>query len=63
MKNFQLISTIALIVGLSACNQQTDTTDLITIDVETKYPEKKLMLQDFADVEYIALETTDEFIN
>ena len=51
------------VVLFTACNQQTNTSDLITIDVGTKYPEKKLMLQDFADVEYITLETTDEFIN
>ena len=63
MKNFQLIPIITLIIGLSACNQQTDMTDLITINVETNYPEKELMLQDFADVEYIVLETTDEYIN
>lgn len=63
MKKVQLIPIITLIIGLSACNQQTDMTDLITINVETNYPEKELMLQDFADVEYIVLETTDEYIN
>ena len=35
MKNVQLIPIITLIIGLSACNQQTDMTDLITINVET----------------------------
>lgn len=34
----------------------------ITIDVSKKYPLKKLILQDIMDVEYIALESTDEFL-
>ena len=34
----------------------------ITIDVSKKYPKKELILQDIFDVEYIALESTDEFI-
>lgn len=38
--------------------------DLITVDVmATDYPIKELILQDFMDVEYIALETNDDFIN
>lgn len=57
------ISLIALSALFVACNQRPSTDELITIDVEATYPEKKLMLQDFADVEYVPLETTDEFIN
>ena len=34
----------------------------LTIDVTKKYPQKELKLQDFMDVEYIPLETTDEFV-
>ena len=34
----------------------------ITIDVSKKYPLKELILQDIMDVEYIALESTDEFL-
>ena len=34
----------------------------ITVDVTKNYPQKELILQDFMDVEYIALETTDEFL-
>ena len=38
--------------------------DLITIDVtKTDYPKKELLIQDFMDVEYIALETKDNFYN
>ena len=36
--------------------------DLIIVDVSKSYPKKELILQDFMDVEYIALETTDEFL-
>ena len=40
-------------------NQQNE---LITVDVTKNYPEKELTLQDFMDVEYIPLETNDEFV-
>ena len=36
--------------------------DLITVDVSKEYPKKELILQDFMDVEYIALETNDDFV-
>ena len=34
----------------------------ITVDITANYPKKEMILQDFMDVEYIPLETTDEFI-
>jgi hypothetical protein len=38
--------------------------DLITVDVRKSYSHKKeLILQDFMDVEYVALETNDDFVN
>ena len=46
--------------GCGSDNQSTD--DLIIVDVSKSYPQKELILQDFMDVEYIALETTDEFL-
>ena len=42
----------------NANNQQTILSRLVT----KSYPEKELIIQDFMDVEYIALETTDEFL-
>ena len=36
--------------------------DLIVVDVSKDYPKKELILQDLFDVEYIPLETTDEFV-
>jgi hypothetical protein len=45
---------------MAGCKQATD--DFITVDVSKSYPEKELILQDFMDVEYIPLETTDDFL-
>ncbi len=36
--------------------------NFITVDVTASYPQKKLVLQDFMDVEYIPLETNNEFV-
>ncbi len=62
MKNQNLILVFILFVvaGCGKNKQQAD--DLISVDVTTNYPKKELVLQDFMDVEYIALETTDEFL-
>jgi len=49
-----------VITGCVGNRHATDT--FITVDVTKSYPEKKLVLQDFMDVEYVVLETTDEFI-
>ena len=64
MKIAKVISTIFLLGIMAGCgggNKQS-TDDFITVDVTANYPKKELILQDFMDVEYIALETTDEFI-
>ena len=63
MRTKTFISAITLMVTLIACKSQSEKTELITIDVEKSYPKKELILQDFVNVEYIPLETTDEFIN
>lgn len=52
--------TFLLITGCGGNNQPSD--GFITVDVAASYPEKELILQDFMDVEYIPLETTDEFL-
>jgi hypothetical protein len=36
--------------------------DFIIVDVTANYPKKELILQDFMEVEYIPLETTDDFV-
>jgi hypothetical protein len=52
-----------VIAGCSGGKQPMD--DLITVDITKKSysPKKELILQDFMDVEYIALETKDDFYN
>ena len=63
MKN--QITTLAIILfiiaGFVGC-RKSDTNHLITVDVTKSYPKKELILQDFMDVEYIPLETNNEFV-
>ena len=65
MKTFIFIETILLLVMTSCGKDNTSTDGFITVDVtKSSYsPKKELVLQDFMDVEYIPLETNDEFIN
>ncbi len=54
---------LLLLVGYAGCKQSGNPVDdLVTVDVAADYPKKDMILQDFMDVEYIALETSDEFI-
>ena len=61
MKRVNSILTIILLIiaGCGGSRQSTD--DLVIVDVTRSYPQKELILQDFMDVEYIALETGGEF--
>jgi hypothetical protein len=60
-RSFTIAATILFVMaGCGGNNQPTD--ELIIINVTKNYPEKELMLQNFMDVEYIPLETNDEFI-
>ncbi|MDR2118365.1 MAG: 6-bladed beta-propeller [Tannerellaceae bacterium] len=62
MKNLMTISAAILYV-MTGCGESKQTADgFITVDVTASYPKKELILQDFMDVEYVPLETTDEFI-
>lgn len=61
--NANLAIIFLVIAGFMGCQQSgKKNNELITVDVSANYPEKELILQDFMDVEYIPLETTDEFI-
>jgi hypothetical protein len=66
MKSVHTISAIILSAVMAGCgggNKQS-TDELITVDVTKSYsPKKELILQDFMDVEYITLETNDDFVN
>lgn len=46
----------------AGCTQEKQSGSIPTVDVTASYPEKTITLQDFADVEYIPLETSDEFL-
>jgi hypothetical protein len=57
------VATLFIIAGCGGCKQSgAQSDDFITVDVTASYPKKELILQDFMDVEYIPLETTDDFI-
>lgn len=61
MKEKSVILVAALFV-LMGCGGDKSTESLVTVDVTANYPKQELILQDFMDVEYIPLETNDEFI-
>lgn len=64
MKRGKLILGIIQFVLFMGCvegNKQ-PADNFITVDVTANYPKKELILQDFMDVEYIPLETNDEFL-
>ena len=58
--NAALVISLFVMTGCEGNKQLTD--DCITVDVSADYPKKELILQDFMDVEYIPLETNDEFL-
>lgn len=60
-KNSIIILILLVLVGCRVDNKQAKD-ELIIVDVTAKYPYKELILQDFMDVEYIPLETNEEFL-
>ena len=63
MKQVNTVLTVILLVVLTGCGRNKQSNDdLIIVDVSKSYPKKELILQDFMNVEYVALETTDEFL-
>ncbi len=62
--SYQLV-LISIVCLLAACSNRKDSSSeniLPIIDVQKTYPKKKVKLQDIAEVEYIALETTDNLL-
>ena len=49
-------------MAVAGCKPSAVQDDLVVIDVKANHPEKELVLQDFMKVEYVPLETTDEFV-
>ena len=64
MKGVLTFLVIILLITIAGCNgggiQSKD--GFIIVDVTKRYPQKELILQDCMDVEYIPLETNDEFL-
>ncbi len=67
MKNLEILTLVEIIILflITGCSGNLPTDGFITVDVtKSSYsPKKELIFQDFMDVEYIPLETNDEFIN
>ena len=64
MKRANTILMVVLLAIMPGCGENKQSTDdLITVDVTGNYPKKELILQDFLDVEYIPLESTDDFVS
>lgn len=62
MKINNLILLVSLLImGSQVVSSQSKTGDLPVFDFSKNYPQKKLRLQDMAEIEYVPLETTDEF--
>ena len=62
MNKVNTFLAISLLAMTSCGEGNKQPAEVITVDVSTNYPEKELILQDIMDVEYVPLETTDEFI-
>lgn len=60
-REFIALAIVLLISGGCNGNKQ-QSEDFLVVDVTANYPKKELILQDFMDVEYIPLETSDEFL-
>ena len=56
------LAAILLVVFVGCGGNKQSNDDLIIVDVSKNYPKKELILQNFMDVEYIVLETSDEFL-
>ena len=56
--------TLALLLAgtLSSCGPQAPVDSLPVIDLGKEYPKKEILVQNLFDVEYVPLETTDEFV-
>lgn len=55
-----IMAILSMLIGCKKGNQQHS--QLITVNVTENYPVKELILQDFMEVEYVPLETTDSFV-
>ena len=61
-KNPKFLIILAAIVFTGCGTKTVNTYDALTIDILKNYPKKEISLQSVADVEYVALETTDDVL-
>lgn len=61
-KIFIFLLAFCLSLSIIGCIENQDKQMIISIDIKSDYPERFLTLQDIAEVEYVVLETTDEFV-
>lgn len=61
MMNKKLIIFACILMTFIGCKLANDD-EFITVDVAASVPEKELTVQDFMDVEYVPLETNDDFV-
>ena len=63
MKTQKLILLLSFfLIGTQLISSQSKKGDLPVFDFSKDYPQKKLRLQDMADIEYVPLETTDDIL-
>ena len=61
IKNFILL-VFFFLWGSQLINSQSKVSNLYVFDLSKDYPQKKMHLQDMADIEYVPLETTDDIL-
>ena len=57
-----VLVALGVLLAVTSCNPAAEKDDLVTIDMGADYPKKTWVVQDFLDVEYVPLETNDEFV-
>ncbi|WP_102409321.1 6-bladed beta-propeller [Parabacteroides bouchesdurhonensis] len=62
MKGIKILVLLLVTTILFGCVKESKQASIITIDVSANHSSKELILQDFMDVEYIPLETNDDFL-
>jgi len=63
MKQKFFIILVAIAFAFTGCSTKTaNTEDVFTIDLSKNYSHKEIHLQSIADIEYVALETTDDVL-
>ena len=64
LKSLLWLSTFAVVcVSIFCCtSQKSDKNELIQINVSATYPDREIMLEEVADIEYLQLELNDDFL-